>query len=346
MENTHKMSLMMKQGCSLNNVSISKTDLIYQQNTLPFQTCKLIKCPYPDAQFESYRVAADGIPLYADDNQAYHNLPKKHHVLRKVKDCSYCGAMRFQYEGPAFCCRKGKVSISIPDVPAELKRLFTSQDDDDAKYFRDNIRYFNSHFSFTSLGVTLDQRVSTAAGTGIYTFRAHGQLYHRLDHLVHGEHGPRHLQLYIYDTDDSLAHRVQRSPDLNIDLIRKILSILQHNPYVQTFQNVGSSASLDEYRIEINTDITLDQRWYNAPTTSQVAAIWVEGGNTQNCFDRHVVVHGSGERPLYIRAYYGCYDPLAYPLFFPGGETGWNRWLPYVPTQEDEGHESNTGMIL
>jgi hypothetical protein len=57
-------------------------------------------------------------------------------------------------------------------------------------------------------------------------------------------------------------------------------------------------------------------------------------------------VHGSGERPLYIRAYYGCYDPLAYPLFFPGGETGWNRWLPYVPTQEDEGHESNTGMIL
>jgi hypothetical protein len=111
-----------------------------------------------------------------------------------------------------------------------------------------------------SLGVTLDQRVSTAAGTGIYTFRAHGQLYHCLDHLVHGEHGPRHLQLYIYDTNDSLAHRVQRSLDLNIDLIRKILSILQYNPYVQTFQNVGSSASLDEYRIEINIDITLDQR--------------------------------------------------------------------------------------
>ena len=32
----------------------------------------------------------------------------------------------------------------------------------------------------------------------------------------------------------------------------------------------------------------------------------------------------------YIRAYYGCYDPLSYPLFFPRGETGWNRWMKYI----------------
>jgi hypothetical protein len=49
-----------------------------------------------------------------------------------------------------------------------------------------NIRYFNSHFSFTSLGVTLDRRVSTVANTGIYTFRVQGALYHHLDHLVPG----------------------------------------------------------------------------------------------------------------------------------------------------------------
>ena len=29
-----------------------------------------------------------------------------------------------------------------------------------------------------------------------------GGLYHRLDHLVPGSHGPRHLQLYFYDTED------------------------------------------------------------------------------------------------------------------------------------------------
>ncbi|XP_024312150.1 uncharacterized protein LOC100833043 isoform X2 [Brachypodium distachyon] len=276
------------------------------------------------------RQAAGGIPEHDSYDSVYRDLPREHHVLRKVRDCGHCEATRFQYEGPAFCCRKGKIRVFIPDVPEELKRLWTSQDDDDAKYFRENIRYFNSHFSFTSLGVTLDRRVSTAAGTGIFTFRAHGMLYHKVDDLVPTGNGPRHLQLYIYDGDQTLSHRIQRSPDLNVDLIQKILSILEHNPYVHTFKTVGSFSNLDEYKIELNTNITLDQRRYNAPTTSEVAAIWVEGNDPTKVFDRSVVVHAKGGgRPLYIRAYYGCYDPLAYPLFFPGGETGWNRKMPY-----------------
>ncbi|XP_037457212.1 uncharacterized protein LOC119328310 [Triticum dicoccoides] len=237
--------------------------------------------------------------------------------------------MRFQYEGPAFCCRKGKVKLFIPDVPQELQQLFTSQDDDDAKYFRQHIRYFNSHFSLTSLGVTLDHQVSSATRTRIYTFHAHGQLYHRLDHLVPAGQGPRHLQLYIFDTDDTLEHRVKWSPDLDINRIRKILRILANNPYVDIFKSIGFVPNLAEYRISLNTDIKLDQRRYNAPTTSQVAAMWVEGSDPQNTFDRSVIVYGKGDRPVYIRAYYGCYDPLAYPLFFPRGETGWNRFMPY-----------------
>jgi len=68
--------------------------------------------------------------------------------------------------------------VHIPEVPADLKRLFTSQVDADAKYFRKHIRYFNSHFSFTTLGVSVDRRVATAVGTGIYTFRVQGSLYH------------------------------------------------------------------------------------------------------------------------------------------------------------------------
>ncbi|XP_048528214.1 uncharacterized protein LOC125507767 [Triticum urartu] len=156
-------------------------------------------------EFESYRVTDDGShALDAHDpyDYVYKNLPSKHHVLKPVKDCVHCGAMRFEYDGPAFCCRKGKVKIFIPEVPQDQRRLFTSQVDMDAKYFRKHIRYFNSHFSFTSLGVTLDNWVNTVARTGVYTFHAHGQLYHRLDHLVPGDHGPKHLQLYIYDTDE------------------------------------------------------------------------------------------------------------------------------------------------
>jgi hypothetical protein len=162
----------------------------------------------------------------------YQSLPQRH-KLSRVPDCSYCGAMRFQYETPRFCCRKGKVQIHIPEVPVKLKRLFTSQVHDDAKYFRKHIRYINSHFAFASLGVTIDRRYNSLVGTGIYTFRVHGGLYHRLDHLVPGGDDARHLQLYFYDTEDAdLSHRAKRSPDLDINLIRNILAILQDNPYV------------------------------------------------------------------------------------------------------------------
>jgi hypothetical protein len=216
-----------------------------------------------DDAFESYRLL--GYSSHTEDpyDYVYHKLPDRHHVLRKIPDCCYCGAMKFQFEPHGMCCRKGKIKVHIPDVPTELKRLFTSQGDDDAKYFRKNIRYFNSHFSFTSLGVTLDRRVSTAANTGIYTFRVQGALYHRLDHLVPGSQGPRHLQLYFYDTEDAtLAHRARRSPDLDINIIKNILTILEGNPYVQTFNRLGSIPNLDDYVIELNTNVTPDQRRY------------------------------------------------------------------------------------
>ena len=36
-----------------------------------------------------------------------------------------------------------------------------------------------------------------------------------------------------------------------------------------------------------------------------------------------VVIYNKENQPHYIRTYYGCYDPLAYPMFNPNGETGW-----------------------
>ena len=97
-------------------------------------------------------------------DRVYKDLPAKHLVLRKVRICEYCGAIRFPSERPCFCCRQGKVNIVNTPIPVELHRLFTSQKDRDALYFRKNIRYFNSHFSFTSFGATVDQSVATAAG--------------------------------------------------------------------------------------------------------------------------------------------------------------------------------------
>jgi hypothetical protein len=102
---------------------------------------------------------------------------------------------------------------------------------------------------------------------------------------VPGGDDARHLQLYFYDTEDKvLSHRVKRSPDLDINLIRNILAILQDNLYVHTFRRNGAFPNLDDYRIELNTNITHNQRRYNAPTASQVVAIWMEGNDPQRCF--------------------------------------------------------------
>jgi len=83
----------------------------------------------------SHRVLVEGAAAHSvtDDPYEfiYQYLPQRHR-LRNVPDCHYCGAMRFQYEPPGFCCRKGKIKIHIPEVPAELKRLFTSRVHDDA----------------------------------------------------------------------------------------------------------------------------------------------------------------------------------------------------------------------
>jgi len=75
------------------------------------------------------------------------------------------------------------------------------------------------------------------------------------------------MQLYFYDTIDAgLTHRTRRSPDLDINLIRNILMILEDNPYVQTFQRVGAIPNLDNYVIELNTNVTPDQQRYASNT--------------------------------------------------------------------------------
>ena len=118
----------------------------------------------PDGQFRTIR-EPEAVILDSDPyERVYNDLPDKHLVLRKVPICEYCGAIRFPSEGPGFCCRQGKVNIVNTPVPDDLQRLFTSQTDRDALYFRKNIRYFNSHFSFTSFGADVDHRVATAAG--------------------------------------------------------------------------------------------------------------------------------------------------------------------------------------
>jgi len=131
------------------------------------------------------------------------------------------------------------------------------------------------------------------------------------------------MQLYFYDTDQTMAHRIKRSPHLDSNLIKYILRILDGNPYVRVFIRLGQMQRLDEFKIELNTSISVDQRRYIAPAIEQVAAIWEDGTDEKQKFTRSIMVYPNSGHTHFIRAYYGCYDPLAYPILYPGGETGW-----------------------
>jgi hypothetical protein len=147
---------------------------------------------------------------------------------------------------------------------------------------------------------------------------------------------PEHLQLYFYDGDPTLIHRKEATKDLDQQVVRKVVEILRGNPYSEQFRSLGTyKDNLQDYRIELNTDKKLDQRRYNLPVSSEVAAIWVEGSDLANRFKRSITLYGDNNERHSIQATQGCYDPLSYPLFFPKGELGWH---PNIPKRDTPWH--------
>ena len=273
-------------------------------------------------------------------NAVYANMPEDTHMLEPVENCPKCNAKKFEFEPPGFCCRSGKIELSTPDTPPELMRLWSSSDAD-ARHFRANSRFFNGHFSFTSLYCQLDRITTNMRTAGVYTFRAHGQIYHNVRSFGK-EDGkePRHLELYFYDDDPSLEYRFQKCRqkcvEMDRDVIRKLVDIMSGNPYSKHLRSFGQNENLDDYHVKLNLDQRLDQRTYNTPLTSEVATVWVEGSERRGQFEHSVLLQGKDRSIHGIRSYHGCYDALSYPLFFPRGELGWHSMIPKAGVTMEE----------
>lgn len=124
----------------------------------------------------------------------------------------------------SICCNYAKVQLpKLKDAPPTYKNLFRSTDSK-AKYFIDNIRRYNSMFSFTSMGGRVDKEVNKSRGP--YVYRISGENYHRLGSLLPpDESQPKFSQLYIYDTDNEISNRQH--------IFRYILTfILKFSPFI------------------------------------------------------------------------------------------------------------------
>lgn len=267
------------------------------------------------------------------------------HELKIVPNCVHCGALRFECEPPTFCCGSGKIKLAPIEIPEELYELYSSQSAE-ATEFRNNIRALNSIFCFTSFGVKLDKELASAR-RGVYTFRAQGMAYHSLPGLLPNEDGPGYFQLYFVETENEIENRMKilTNSTLCEATVKKLMKILEVNPYVKFFRRIKDYPSMEDVQLHISKDIRLDQRVYNTPTADQVAAIWVEGNNVNIPYERHIVVHAHSGQKHKIKHYYGCCDPLQYPLLFPRGDTGWHQNIKKVCAKTTLNNAEDQGIF-
>ncbi|XP_031103123.1 uncharacterized protein LOC116006774 [Ipomoea triloba] len=160
-------------------------------------------------------------------------------------------------------------------MPPTLKALYTSPDKS-YNNFRSCVRTYNNTFAFTSLGIHNYEKDLCRRNKGIYTFKVQGQIYHFINDLLPDGCPPRNLQLYFYDTDHEVENRVCEVGHLDEKIVSDLIEVMSHNPYAKFFRSLKDLVHSDEFSISLQSCPSLDQRIYNAPTTSQVAAVWIE----------------------------------------------------------------------
>nr|XP_033512775.1 uncharacterized protein LOC108945664 [Nicotiana tomentosiformis] len=205
---------------------------------------------------------------------------------KKIPICQSCGAKKIEYEPPEFCCSKGSVKLTSHEMPAELLNLYLANTEE-FEYFRTYLRMYNNMFAFISLGVNYDKALAKR-NHGIYTFKVQGQTYHFINDLIPSNRHPRNLQLYFYDDNTEMLNRMTSSSILRQSVVEKLTNILKINPYYIFLKSLIHISELSNLYIALRSGSGLDQRIYNIPTMSDVAALWLEQEINNNTSGPHI----------------------------------------------------------
>ncbi|XP_016490183.1 uncharacterized protein LOC107809981 isoform X1 [Nicotiana tabacum] len=121
------------------------------------------------------------------------------------------------------------------------------------------------------------------------------------------------------------------SNKINESIVRELIDILRINPYSFFIRSLIDIPELQNFHIGLKCDPGLDQRVYNLPTSSEVAAIWVENNDNSINHAPHIQIYTQSKKTQIVNYYYGCYDALQYPLLFPYGRNGWHYGIKKIP---------------
>lgn len=285
-----------------------------------------------------------------DEDDPLFNLHENYNMSYR---CKYCCAKLFTNETSSLCCDHGNISFPrLKQLPPKLIEYLTD-DTNEARWFRKNVRPLNSSLCFASLGYT---NKTLPRGS----FKVHGDLSHNIaEQLAPPAVGekPKFMSIYFYDTENELDNRMNFGYWNGNDtpVARRVVKNLQDiihqlSPYYKEFKSAIerlSNENLPCLEIVIKADAKPDNAHpgcYNAPSVSQIAAVIpgeIEHGSHRNiileCRDSynddyyHTNQQGSKCSNLVsINETHPDYDPSLYVLMFPSGTRGWGPDLYYT----------------
>jgi len=238
------------------------------------------------------------------------------------------------------CCNQGDIQLEqFRDPPDFLRDLLTGENPR-ARDFRKSIRRFNNAFAFTSIDCTQTDR--GARGNGPNCFQIHGALYHVTGPIepVTGQQ-PKFAQLYLYDPQAATDLRYGLFDGLDRQFIQDFTNFIYcNNPFPRIYKFAGERlreaelrSSPTDMQVVLNPQMRLimergaDRRRENLPTADEVAAIIPDEYESNGPRDVVLARRTSlGLQPAFSRipATHASYMPLAYPLLFPYGTSGFH----------------------
>lgn len=216
--------------------------------------------------------------------------------------CPMCGSRSWANE-KMNCCASGEIQLhSFPDPPAALSAAIL------APHVRQHIRAYNMAMSMASVG---HKNISLPDGT----FVLGGKTFHRVGSSHPGRDVPHAFaQIYVLDVQQASARRLEvfggDGAQIRRDhLVNLHTQLLLHNTWIQQFVRAARD----------NTP-QLVWRCTDDISTMQIGAIIAEPGS-----QRDIVIRRHNGMPEFIHDGHALYHPLAYPLLFPMGSTGWQE---------------------
>ncbi|XP_050126253.1 uncharacterized protein LOC126603446 [Malus sylvestris] len=267
----------------------------------------------------------------------------------KSYKCVFCGAYFWLKESlkqsrkknqPIFtvCCQQGKIIFPAPKpTPTFLNCLLDPNGGQKSLSFRENIRAYNSMFSFTSTGAKIDHSIND--GSSPYIFKISGQVCQLMGSLLPTDNEPpKFAQLYVYDTYNEVQNRLRafnsqgNNRNLDSSIVQELIKMFDEcNQLVKFFRTARDKFEIDGL---INLTMTLlgrqprDSKQYDQPASDEIGGLIV-GDIGLSDSNRDIIIDCKNEGLKRVTKLNPKFMALQYPILFPYGEDGYRPDLKW-----------------